>query len=133
MAIDIPVYYFKIGQCSTTAGTPGDNPLPPVYQALIVKVDECCTGGKAGTFVKREPFPCPIARGTETLVLIRNRPARVINPFPDMFHEFFAADNVPVDTLLQKLLLNDYLRRYSGMINARKPESGITLHSMPPD
>lgn len=85
------------------------------------------------TGIHREPFPLPIAGGSELLELADDRPAGLFLPTPDALQKFFASERFPRRAFGLQLSLHHILRRNSGMVGAGHPEHIPSLHPAPAD
>src|SRR5688572_10892162 len=101
----------QIGERSSTTGTPVDQSFPAIDQPLFIQADKDLSNCSRQPFVKRKPFPGPIARGADTAYLFKDDSAIFLLPFPNTFHKLFASQIVSCQSLLTKFLLDNVLRR----------------------
>ncbi len=64
-------------------------------------------------------------------MLVGDAAAVLAHPHPDALEEGFAAEVVAAEALLRQLAFDDVLRGDAGVVLAREPEGGVTLHAMP--
>ena len=123
-----------VGQGRAALGAPVYDSAPLVDKSLFIQLTEGLTHRFCAGLVHGEGAPVPVAGGAQNLLLLNNAVAVLVLPVPHAVKKLFAAEVVAGEPLvLAKLLLDLYLRRYTGMIGAGKPQGGIALHPLVPD
>ena len=126
-AVQILMLHFQIGQGRLAARTPVGDIQTFVNQALFVKLDEDGAHRPGQALVHGEPFPRPVAGGSQALELIDDGAAGLFPPLPDGVDEFFAAQLMAVDAFGVQLAFHHVLGGDAGVVRTRHPEDIIAF------
>ena len=124
------VLHLRVRKRRLTAGTPIDNSVPAINQALIVKVDERLPHRAGALFVHRERLSRPIAGRAHSALLERDAPAVLLRPLPRALQKALSAHVGLGEPILLHLLHDLDLRRNRSVVVARKPQRRIALHAL---
>ncbi len=94
------VFDFGVGDGRHAVGAPVDEALAAVDEVLLIEAVEDFDDGLGTAFVHGEPFPVPVAGGTEFLELFDDASAVLTTPVPGSFEERLAADVLFRDAFL---------------------------------
>ena len=133
LAIDIFVLHFRVRQRRLVPGTPVDDPLATVDQAVLVHADERDADRPGQAFVHGEAQPVPVAGVSEGLHLLDDPVAVLLFPRPHAFDELLSAQGAPVDPFFHQLAFHHDLGGDPGVIGPRQPKRLEPLHSLSPD
>ena len=121
--------HFQIRKHRLVVGTPVDDAISAIDQALVIQAYEGLTHGARKILVHREPFARPIDRRAFAPYLIQNLSAVFLLPLPDSLDELFASQVVSRLPFLLQLARNHQLRRDTGMIHSRQPQRSPSQHT----
>ena len=104
-------------------------PLVAIDQLLLVQGHEHLAHRRRKALVQGEALAAPVAGGAQPAQLVGDGPAALGLPFPDPGDESLAA-HVPAADIAGRgeLALHHHLGGDAGMVGARQPERGLTLH-----
>ena len=122
-----------VRESRTAAGTPVYDVVAFIDEALIVKLSKDLRDGLRATLVERKALARPVGRIAEHTLLMDDRSAVLLLPFPDALDECLAPEILTALTLLAERLLDDVLSRDAGMVGTGEPKRILTLHTAPPD
>ena len=134
--IEVPrvllVFHFQVGEGGLTPGTPVDDVIAAVDQAVPVKSDEDFPHGTGKAFVHGEPLPAPVAGTPQLLQLVRDLPAKLLFPLPDPGDKRVPAEPVAVGAFPGELFFHHVLGRDSGVVGSGQPEHVEPVHAFIP-
>ena len=87
---------FLIRQRSQRCRTPVDHSLPPINQALFVKIHKDSLHALRVIRVHGEALARPITRATQLLQLLNNDPPVLLFPLPDLLQKSFPTKIIPM-------------------------------------
>ena len=131
LAVLLLVFHLQVGQGGGAAGTPVDNALVAVNQALVVQVDEGGADGPGRPRVQGEAQAGPVAGGAQSLVLLVNGVAVAGHPLPDTLLELLTAQVVAVGPLLGQQAFHHPLGGNAGVVLAGEPQGVVPQHAVP--
>ena len=112
---------------------PVDDPVRAVDPACVPETDEEGHHRLDVRLVHREALARVVERRAEAAVLAHDRPPGRLEPAPRPLEERVAADLLPRRPLRDELLLDDVLRRDTGVVVAGLPERVEAPHPVPAD
>ena len=108
---------------------PVHQPLVAIDQPVPVQLDEDLAHGGVQPLVEGEPLAAPVTTGSQPAQLLDDGPTRLGLPFPDLGHEGVAAHVAAADIARgRQLALDHHLGGDAGVVRARQPQHGLTLH-----
>ena len=134
---DLPVYliliYFLIGERGEAAGTPVDDVMPAVDQALFVQLDERLPYGARESFIQGEVGARPVGRAADGFELLEDHRAGFPNVGPDPLDERVAPQIEASEALLGEQSLDHVLGGDAGVVGAGNPEGPAPAHALEAD
>jgi hypothetical protein len=133
LAVGLVVLHLDVGQRRVAPGTPVDDAVGPVDEALLVEPHEDDPHRPGAALVHREAFAAPVAGGAHLAHLGGDLAARGLLPAPHPLHEGLPADLVAVEALLGQLPLDHVLGGDPGVVGTGQPQGGAPPHPLAPD
>ncbi len=129
MAIGLFGLDFQVGHGGQQLGIPVDQALAAVDQSLFMQAHEGFHHAARHAVVHGEVFAGPVGRGAQAAHLLGDGVARLFLPFPDFFHEFFAAEVVAGNLLGIQLSFNNDLGGDAGVVGAGDEYGVVARHA----
>jgi len=133
LTLVVAVVDLNVGQRGQAAGTPVDDALGPVDQAVVVELLEDGLHGTGQARVHGEPLPGPVHAVAQAPHLAQDLAARFGLPLPDPFDERLAAQVMAAQALPGQFALHHVLGGDPGVVHARQPQRVVALHAAAPD
>src|SRR6266702_678226 len=99
----------QIRDGTLTVRTPVDNTLPSINQPLFIQAYKNLSHGPRQSFVQRKTLSRPIARSSQSPMLILNPALILLHPLPDTLQKCFTPDLMSIRPLAGKQSLHDGL------------------------
>jgi hypothetical protein len=132
MSVYIFMLNFCVRQSSLTARAPVYDSVALVDEALLIEADKHLVDSLVAAFIHGKTLSSPVAGVSELAALTCYAPTVFTLPVPCVIKELFAGDVMLVDALFLAEFLYDFdLCCDAGMVRARKPQSRISLESLP--
>ena len=110
-------------------GTPVDDALATVDQAVVVPVAEHLAHGLGVVLVHREALVIEVDRAAHALDLLDDDAAVLVGPIPAGVDKLVATDLQAADALALELLVDLGLRGDTGVIGTQHPARGLAAHA----
>ena len=123
-------FHFQVRYCCFQNRVPIHQALAAVNQALLKQAYEYLCDRLGQGCVHGEIFPLPIYAGTHASHLLGNFAATFVFPFPDLFHEFFAAQIMAGNIFRGQLTFHHNLGGNACMVGARLPQGVVAAHAV---
>ncbi len=120
---------FLIADRSKSDRVPVDHSHSPVYQTLVVEIDESVDHRLAQIRVHRELRPVPVAGRSELAELAEDDAAVFLLPLPRVFHELVAGEILFVYALGLEFRHDLAFGRYRGVVGSRNPAGVLPVHT----
>jgi len=121
--------HFQVGHGGQQLRVPVDQALAAIDQSLFMQAHEGFDDAARHAVVHREVFARPVGRRAQAAHLLGDGVARLFFPFPDLFHEFFAAEVVAGNLLGVELSFNHDLRGDAGVVGAGDEHGVVARHA----
>ena len=123
----------EIRDARPAAGTPVDEALGAVGQAVVVELLEAHADRAGGALVHREPEAAPVRGGAEPPLLAQHHLARRVDELPHPLEVALPAERFPRLAVGRDDLVEDVLGGDRGVVQPRQPERLVALHPGVPD
>jgi len=130
--LSLAFFVFDLVVCEhrLAPGTPVHHILTPVYQALLVEIDEHLSDRTRKALIEREPFPCPVHGRAERFYLLSDLLSVLFAPLPNDLEELLSSKPFTSQALRGQMFLDSVLCGYTGVIFPRKPKGVVTFHPL---
>ena len=125
------IFHFRIGNRGFTMGAPVDDSFPTIDKAFFIQAGKHFFYRFGATFVHSEPFPLPVARGTQLPKLGGNAVPVGFFPLPSPFQEAFTAQIFFGNAFFCHGGHNFGFGGNGGMVGTGKPKGAVPLHTAP--
>jgi hypothetical protein len=133
VAVHLLLLRLLVGEGGEAAGTPVDDVVPAVDQALLVQPDEDLAHRAREILVQREVRPRPVGRAADGLELVEDPDPGLAHVGPHPLDERLPAEVEAGQAFLGEEPLDHVLGRDPGVIGARHPERAAPAHPLEPD
>ncbi len=120
-----------VGERGAAARAPVHDVVAFIDQPFVVELREDFGDGLRAAFVERETLAPPVRGVTEHALLVDDRAAVLLLPFPDALDERLAPEILPALAFLLQRFLHDVLRGDARMVRAGQPEGVEAAHPAP--
>ncbi len=124
----LAVDHLEIRQRRHAPRAPGDDPLPPVDQPLVVEVLEDVPNRAGRPRIHREVKARPVAGSAQDPKLLPRPTPVAVHVGPDPFQEPFPPQIVAGQPLPRQFLLHDPLAGDPGVVGTREPKCRLAEH-----
>ena len=129
MALLVLILGLVVRDGGSAVGTPVDDALAAVDQAVVVPVAEHLAHGLGVVLVHGEALVIEVDGAAHTLDLLDDDAAVLVGPIPAGVDKFVAADLQAADALALELLVDLGLRGDTGVVGAEHPARGLAAHA----
>ena len=130
VAVLLFILHLRIGNGRIAAGTPVHQTTATVNQTLFIQAAEHFPDSPAAAFIHSEAFTAPVAACAHAPLLLGDAVAVLLLPCPGTLQERFPANAFLGQAFLGHGSHDLHFRCNGGVIRARQPQGGITLHAV---